>query len=77
MNAFDREMDGPALLHYGDGDYQVLKPGAYVTCAVSRQRVSLEALRYWSVDLQEPYAGAKEALQRMSAQPVQVDAASA
>ncbi len=63
MNAFDREMEGPALLHYGDGDYVVLQPGGYVVCAVSRQRVPLEALRYWSVQRQEPYAGAREALQ--------------
>lgn len=62
MNAFDRDMDGPALLHYGDGEYAVLKPGGYVTCAVSGQRIELEALRYWSVERQEPYAGAREAL---------------
>ena len=62
MNAFDRDMDGPALLHYGDGDYVVLKPGGYVVCAASGQRVPLEALRYWSVQRQEPYAGAREAL---------------
>ena len=63
MNAFDRDMDGPALLHYGDGDYVVLKAGAYVVCAVSGQRVPLEALRYWSVQRQEPYASPREALQ--------------
>ena len=67
MNAFDRDMDGPALLHYGDGEFVVLKPGSYVVCAVSGQRVPLEALRYWSVEFQEPYAGAGNALQRMSA----------
>ncbi len=62
MNAFDREMDGPALLHYGDGELVVLKPGGYVVCAVSGQRVPLEALRYWSVERQAAYAGAQEAL---------------
>ncbi len=65
MNAFDREMDGPALLHYGDGEFVLLKPGGYVVCAVSGQRVPLEALRYWSVEHQAAYAGAKEALQGM------------
>ena len=65
MNAFDRDIDGPALLHYGDGDYTVLKPGRYVVCAVSERRVPLEALRYWSVERQEGYAGASEALARM------------
>ena len=66
MNAFDRDMDGPALLHYGDGEFVVLKPGGHVVCAVSGQRVPLDALRYWSVERQEAYAGAKEALQRMA-----------
>ena len=65
MNAFDRDMDGPALLHYGDGEFVVLKPGAYVICASSNQRISLDALRYWSVERQEAYRGAGEALQRM------------
>ena len=64
MNAFDRDMDGPALLHYGDGEFVVLKPGSYVVCAVSSQRLPLDALRYWSVERQEAYAGAEEALSR-------------
>ncbi len=67
MNAIDREMDGPAMLHYGDGDYAVLRPGRYVVCAVSERRVPLDALRYWSVARQEAYAGAAEAVQRFAA----------
>jgi hypothetical protein len=65
MNAFDRDMDGLAVLHYGDGEYAVVKPGRHVVCAVSGRRISLDALRYWSVERQEPYAGAAEALRRM------------
>ncbi len=72
MNAFDRDLDSPALLHYGDGDYAVLKPGGYVVCAVSGRRISLEELRYWSVERQEPYVGAGEALQRFTS-PVEAD----
>lgn len=64
MNAFDRNLDGQASLHYGDGEYVVLKPGRYVVCAVSGRRVPIEALRYWSAELQEPYAGPQEALDR-------------
>ena len=64
MNAFDREMDGAALLHFGDGEYAVLKPGSHVVCAVTGRRVPLDALRYWSVAHQEAYAGAAEALAR-------------
>jgi hypothetical protein len=42
----------------------VLKPGRYVRCAVSGAPIPLEALRYWSAERQEAYAGPKEALQR-------------
>ena len=68
MNAHDRGLPGAhndeAKLHYGDGDYAVLKPGRFVTCAVTGQAIPLEALRYWNPVLQEAYAGPKEALQR-------------
>lgn len=67
MNAHDRNFaKGPeeAVIHYGDGDYTVMKPGRYVTCAMSGVRIPLEALRYWSPVAQEAYAGPKEALAR-------------
>jgi len=50
----------PATLHYGDGEFAVLRPGAYVTCAVSGVPIPLPALRYWSVDRQEAYASPLE-----------------
>ncbi|MGC1303385.1 MAG: DUF2093 domain-containing protein [Caulobacteraceae bacterium] len=64
MNAFDRDLDGLALVHYGDGDYAVMKPGRYVLCAVSGRRIPLDALKYWSGQHQEAYASAEEALAR-------------
>lgn len=64
MNAHDRDIDGPARLQYGDGEFVVMKPGRYVICAVSGKRVLLEALRYWSPLHQEAYATATEALTR-------------
>jgi hypothetical protein len=68
MNAHDRSLSrspaDEAKLHYGDGEFVVLKPGRYVTCAVSGQPIPLEALRYWSAERQEAYAGAAEALKR-------------
>ena len=67
MNAFDRDMDGPALLHFGDGEYVVLKAGSYVVCAVTGRRIPMDALRYWSVADQEAYAGAAEALAHLAA----------
>ena len=66
MNAHDRDLAGNDLakLHYGDGEYAVLKPGRYVVCAVSGLRIPLEQLKYWSPALQEAYAGPAEALKR-------------
>ena len=66
MNAHDRDFAGTDLakLHYGDGEYAVLKPGRYVVCAVTGARIPLEQLRYWSPALQEAYAGPAEALKR-------------
>jgi hypothetical protein len=56
---------GEAKLAYHDGEYEVLTPGAYVTCAVTGTHIPMEALRYWSVDLQEPYANPGVATARM------------
>lgn len=64
MNAIDPN-SGPASLHYGDGEFAVLKPGPYVLCAVTGKTIPLEALRYWSAEHQEAYAGPAEALTRM------------
>jgi len=64
MNVHDRNIDGPATVHYGDGEYVVLKPGRFVVCAVSGRRIPLEALRYWSPERQEAYAGPEQALAR-------------
>ena len=66
MNQFERDIGGPAaVVEYLDGEYRVIRPGAYVTCAVTGVHIPLEALRYWSVDLQEAYAGPAAALKRM------------
>ena len=64
MNAHDPNLDGLAQLHYGDGDYVVLKPGRFVVCAVTGRQIPLDALRSWSIDLQEPYVGPGELIER-------------
>ena len=66
MNAHDRDFGANDLakLHYGDGEYAVLRQGRYVVCAVTGPKVPLEALRYWRAELQEAYAGPAEALKR-------------
>jgi hypothetical protein len=61
----DLRPEGLAELQYLDGEYHVVKPGTFVLCAVSGVQIPLEALRYWSVDLQEAYASPALALQRM------------
>jgi hypothetical protein len=55
MNIMERDK-GEAKLHYLDGEYEIAMPGAYVICAVTGVQIPLDALRYWSVDLQEAYA---------------------
>lgn len=56
--------DGEARLRYLDSDYQVVVPGAYVTCAATGKRIPLAELRYWSVDRQEAYADVTASLER-------------
>lgn len=66
MNRFERNIGQAteAKLRYLDGELQVLSPGNFVRCAVTGQSIPLEELRYWSVELQEPYASAEVSLQR-------------
>ncbi|MDP8916866.1 MAG: DUF2093 domain-containing protein [Pseudomonadota bacterium] len=65
MNAHDRRLGSPAVLRYDTPDFEVIEPGSYVLCAVSGRRIALQALRYWSPELQEAYAGPEEVLARM------------
>jgi hypothetical protein len=67
MNAYDKDLGAEAnlaLVHYGDGEMTVLRPGRYVICAVSGRKIPLDQLRYWNPVLQEAYAGPAEALER-------------
>ncbi|HEX2354143.1 MAG TPA: DUF2093 domain-containing protein [Xanthobacteraceae bacterium] len=57
-------MAGEAELKYLDGDFRVVRPGAFVRCAVTGVLIPLEELKYWSVDLQEPYVNPEAVLQR-------------
>lgn len=67
MNKIERDLSpqGPAEVEYLDGEYHVVRAGSYVVCAVTGTHIPLEALRYWSVDLQEAYASPAIALKRM------------
>lgn len=54
---------GEAELRYLDGDFEIIKPGTHVLCAVTGQAIALEDLRYWSVARQEAYADANASMQ--------------
>lgn len=49
----------PARLRYTISSFQVVVPGDHVVCAVTGERIPLDNLRYWSAELQEPYASAE------------------
>ena len=44
-----------AKIKYLPNNFQIVETGDYVECAVSKKKISLEKLTYWSVELQEPY----------------------
>lgn len=66
LNRFDHRSPtaGEAEIRYLDGDFRIVRPGAFVRCAVTGIAIPLDELKYWSVDLQEAYAGPEAALQR-------------
>jgi len=63
MNRYE-SFDGEAVIDFGDGDYVMLKPGAYVLCAVTGARIPVDSLRYWHPALNEAYRDADAALAR-------------
>lgn len=58
-------LPGEARLRYTDATFNILEKGEFVVCAVTGKQLPLSELRYWSVDLQEPYADAVAANQAM------------
>ncbi|MGB8279055.1 MAG: DUF2093 domain-containing protein [Methylovirgula sp.] len=67
MNRFERRpvSAGEAEVEYLDGEIRILRPGAYVRCAVTGTPIPLEDLRYWNVDLQEAYASPEAKLHKL------------
>ncbi len=57
-----------ARLHYMANAFRLLSPGDHVICAVTGAAISLEELRYWSVERQEPYATAEISVGALSPQ---------
>ena len=56
----------PATLQYQANGFRVLSAGSFVLCAVTGERVLLDALRYWSAARQEAYASAEVATRRLT-----------
>ena len=57
-------MAGEAEVKFLDGDFRIVRPGAFVRCAVTDLPIPLEELKYWSVDLQEAYSTPEAVLKR-------------
>ena len=52
-----------ARVHYMAGTFRLLSSGDHVICAVTRQPIPLDELRYWSVARQEPYVSAEASVE--------------
>ena len=57
-------MEKKAKLKFGANNFEVIEPGDYVLCSITKQKIPLENLKYWNVDLQEIYFGPEVALKR-------------
>jgi hypothetical protein len=67
LNRFDPHSSsaGEAEVRFLDGDFRVMRPGAFVRCAVTGTPIPLEELKYWSVERQEAYASPEAVLRRL------------
>lgn len=66
----ERGGTGEAAVEYLDSNLRIVRPGAFVRCAVTGQPIPLEDLRYWSVARQEAYASPDAVRQRLGAKAV-------
>ena len=64
MNFIDPTMPAQreAKLKYLDADFQILREGDFVRCAITGDPISIDNLKYWNVDKQVAYKSALEAL---------------
>ena len=53
-----------AKLVFKHNSFEIIEDGDYVLCAISGQKISLNDLNYWNVDLQEAYYSPKEVNER-------------
>ena len=50
-----------AKIKYLPNNFEILKDGDHVICAISGKKISLSKLTYWNVELQEAYFSYVEA----------------
>jgi len=67
LNRFDHHSPsaGEAEVRFLDGDFRVMRPGAFVRCAVTGTPFPLEGLKYWSVGRPEAYMSPEAVLRRL------------
>jgi hypothetical protein len=65
LNKIERS-GGEAVVQYLDSNLRVVKPGAYVRCAVTGVEIPLDELKYWSVERQEAYASPEAVMMRIT-----------
>lgn len=53
-----------AKIRFGDADFKIVSPGAFVRCAVTGVPIPIDELKYWSVDRQEAYVDVDASLKR-------------
>jgi hypothetical protein len=56
-----------AKLRYLDADFQILREGEFVRCAVTGDPIRIDNLRYWNVERQVPYRSADVAFDALLA----------
>lgn len=63
MNRFESGGNRQATVKYLDGDFQIMVPGSFVVCAMTGRPITIDELKYWSVDRQEAYVDAAASLE--------------
>jgi hypothetical protein len=66
MNNLDPRFapEAEARLEYLPSDFRIVRHGKFVYCAVTKEPILLEDLKYWSAERQEAYASPQAALTR-------------
>lgn len=68
MNFLDPLISQPreARLKYLDADFQILREGDFVRCAITGEPIQIDNLRYWNVERQMPFRSAAIAFEEMA-----------